>query len=58
MPGMMGNINPNQKGNGLLIANQGPSTPVRYDEHMKQFVPYGGAGRPGEVRLKYPPKQA
>lgn len=39
----------------LVAQNQGPSTPVKYDEQMKQFVPNPGAGRPGEVRLKTPP---
>jgi hypothetical protein len=33
-------------------ANAGPSTPVKYDSHMKQLVPNPGAGRPGKVRLK------
>ena len=32
--------------------NQGPSTPVKYDPDMKQFILNTGAGRPGEVRLK------
>ena len=32
--------------------NAGPSTPVKYDSHMKQLVPNQGAGRPGKVRLK------
>jgi len=40
----------------LLIANQGPSTPVKYDEKMGVFAPNQGAGRPGQVRLKNPPK--
>jgi hypothetical protein len=39
----------------LIARNQGPSTPVKYDEQMKQLVPNPGAGRPGEVRLKNPP---
>jgi hypothetical protein len=38
-----------------VAQNQGPSTPVKYDEGMKQYVPNPGAGRPGEVRLKNPP---
>ena len=37
-----------------LARNAGPSTPVKYDEFMRQFVPNQGAGRPGEVRLKPP----
>jgi len=32
--------------------NAGPSTPVKYDSHMKQLVPNMGAGRPGKVRPK------
>jgi len=39
----------------VVAQNQGPSTPVKYDEQMKQFVPNPGAGRPSEVRLKNPP---
>lgn len=39
----------------VVAQNQGPSTPVKYDEGMKQYVPNPGAGRPGEVRLKNPP---
>ena len=35
-----------------LAANQGPSTPVKYDSDMKQLVPNQGGGRPGKVRLK------
>jgi hypothetical protein len=37
-----------------LARNAGPSTPVKFDETMRQFVPNPGAGRPGEVRLKPP----
>lgn len=37
-----------------LAANQGPSTPVKFDEQMNIFVPNMGAGRPGQVRLKTP----
>lgn len=37
---------------GLMAANQGPSTPVKYDEWMKIFVPNPGAGRPANVRYK------
>ena len=37
---------------GALARNAGPSTPVKFDETMRQFVPNPGAGRPGEVRLK------
>ena len=33
-------------------ANQGPSTPVKYDADMKQLVPNPGGGRPGKIRLK------
>jgi len=32
--------------------NAGPSTPVKYDAHMKQMVPNQGATRVGNVRLK------
>jgi hypothetical protein len=39
---------------GALARNAGPSTPVKFDETMRQFVPNPGAGRPGEVRLKPP----
>lgn len=39
----------------VVAQNQGPSTPVKYDEGMKQYVPNPGAGRPGQVRLKNPP---
>lgn len=47
----MGQVGPEQ----VVAANQGPSTPVKYDEQMRQFVPNPGAGRPGNVRLKNPP---
>ena len=33
-------------------ANDGPSTPVKYDAEMKQIVPNQGAGRVKNVRLK------
>jgi len=50
-------VNATAKGNNdLLIANQGPSTPVKYDEYMKTFVPNMGAGRPANIRLKNVPK--
>lgn len=35
--------------------NQGPSSPVKYDEQMRQFVPNPGAGRLGDIRIKFPP---
>lgn len=37
-----------------IAANQGPSTPVKYDSDMKQLVPNPGGGRvkPGSIRLK------
>ena len=37
-----------------VAANQGPSTPVKYDSDMKLFVPNPGGGRvkPGSVRPK------
>jgi hypothetical protein len=38
----------------LAQVNQGPSTPVKYDEQMKTFVPNLGAGRPTNIRLKTP----
>ena len=38
-----------------LAQNQGPSTPVKYDEQMKVFVPNPGAGRPGNIRYKNVP---
>jgi hypothetical protein len=38
----------------LSQVNQGPSTPVKYDEQMKMFVPNLGAGRPTNIRLKTP----
>jgi len=49
---------PAKGNNDLLIANQGPSTPVKYDEHMKMLVPHMGAGRPANIRLKKPPDWA
>jgi len=39
-------------GSPLQAANQGPSTPVKYDESMGGFVPNPGAGRPANVRYK------
>ena len=33
-------------------ANQGPSTPVKYDKDMNQLVPNPGGGRPKNVRPK------
>ena len=56
IPGMPQVNAPAKEKNDLLIANEGPSTPVKYDEHMGVFAPYQGAGRPGKVRLKNPPK--
>jgi hypothetical protein len=45
--------NPFAVGNvGSLAMNQGPSTPVRYDEGMGVLAPYMGAGRPANVRFK------
>jgi hypothetical protein len=45
--------NPFAVGNvGSLVMNQGPSTPVRYDEGMGVLAPYMGAGRPANVRFK------
>jgi len=41
-----------------FAVNQGPSTPVKFDEHMNMLVPNMGAGRPGQVRLKVPPVEA
>jgi hypothetical protein len=35
-----------------IALNQGPSSPIKYDEGMNQYVPNPGAGRPGNVRLK------
>lgn len=50
---------PGKKKNKITInpevkteANAGPSTPVKYDKHMKVMAPNMGAGRPGKVRLK------
>jgi hypothetical protein len=40
---------------GEIARNQGPSTPVKYDEDMKMFVPNQGGGRPANIRLKNPP---
>lgn len=37
-----------------FAANQGPSTPVKFDEQMNMLVPNMGAGRPGQVRLRMP----
>ena len=39
-------------GDTMVAANQGPSTPVKYDSDMKQLVPNPGGGRPGKIRLK------
>lgn len=35
-----------------IASNQGPSSPVKYDENMKQYVPNPGAGRPTNIRYK------
>jgi len=56
IPGMPQTNAPAKGNNDLLIANQGPSTPVKYDEYMKTFVPNMGAGRPANIRLKNVPK--
>ena len=37
-----------------IAANQGPSTPVKYDKGMDRLVPNPGGGRPGNVRPKFP----
>lgn len=37
---------------GQLAANQGPSSPVKYDESMKGFVPNQGATFPSNIRYK------
>lgn len=42
----------------LLVQNQGPSSPVKYDEGMGGFVPNQGAGRPANIRYKGFPKEA
>lgn len=36
----------------LLATNQGPSTPVKYDEEMGGFIQNQGAGRPVNIRYK------
>jgi len=56
IPGMPQTNAPAKGSNDLLIANQGPSTPVKYDEYMKTFVPNLGGGRPANIRLKNVPK--
>jgi hypothetical protein len=38
--------------NSLMAANQGPSTPVKYDESMGGYVPNQGATRPANIRYK------
>jgi hypothetical protein len=38
-----------------IAANQGPSSPVKYDESMGGFVPNPGAGRPANIRYKGAP---
>ena len=43
------------RGEDLIAQNQGPSTPVKYDENMNMFVPNQGGGRPTNIRLKNPP---
>jgi hypothetical protein len=37
---------------GALAKNQGPSSPIKYDEGMGGYVPNPGAGRPTNVRYK------
>ena len=37
---------------GALARNQGPSSPIKYDEGMGGYVPNPGAGRPANVRYK------
>lgn len=39
---------------GEIARNQGPSTPVKYDEQMKQFVPNQGGTYPNNIRPKFP----
>lgn len=41
-----------QRYSHLFAANQGPSTPVKYDESMGGIVPNQGAGRPVNIRYK------
>lgn len=41
-----------QRYGNLMATNQGPSTPVKYDEGMGGFVPNPGAGRPTNIRYK------
>lgn len=36
----------------LLAINQGPSSPIKYDESMGGYVPNPGAGRPVNIRYK------
>ena len=36
----------------LQARNQGPSTPVKYDDNMNMFVPNMGGGRPANIRPK------
>lgn len=45
----------NDDNSDLIAANQGPSSPVKYDEDMKGFVPNLGAGRPANIRYKASP---
>ena len=37
---------------GALARNQGPSSPIKYDEGMGGYVPNPGAGRPANIRYK------
>ena len=47
-----------RKMRGGVSSNAGPSTPIKWDDTMKQYVPNPGAGRPGNVRYKGFPMQA
>jgi len=41
-----------QNSGSTLAANQGPSTPVKYDESIGGYVPNQGATRPANIRYK------
>ena len=42
-----------RKGNKKAIAlNDGPSTPIKYDEGMRKFMPNLGAGRTNDKKIR------
>ena len=42
-----------RKGNKKAIAlNDGPSTPIKYDPHMRKYMPNLGAGRVNDDKIR------